>query len=144
MQGRGDSEGGGGGSPRPLRRGLLARLSSGGQRVAELESIVAHLHELLNTRVGESLSAPDFGIVDFADLVHNFPEATQVLQQSIRATVMKYEPRLRSVSVTPVPSQDPLSLAFEISGRLASGAHRGPFRVRTELSSSGKMQVSGR
>ena len=115
MQGRGDSEGGGGGSPRPLRRGRLARLSSGGQRVAELESIVAHLHELLNTRVGESLSAPDFGIVDFADLVHNFPEATQVLQQSIRATVMKYEPRLRSVSVTPVPSQDPLSLAFELS-----------------------------
>jgi len=127
-----------------LRRGLLARLSSGGQRVAELESIVAHLHELLNTRVGESLSAPDFGIVDFADLVHNFPEATQVLQQSIRATIMKYEPRLRSVSVTPMPSQDTLSLAFEISGRLASGAHRGPFRVRTELSSTGKMQVSGR
>jgi type VI secretion system protein len=126
------------------RRGLLARLSSGGQRVAELESIVAHLQELLNTRVGESLSAPDFGIVDFADLVHNFPEATQVLQQSIRATIMKYEPRLRSVSVTPVPSNDPLSLAFEISGRLASGTHRGPFRVRTELNSTGKMQVSGR
>jgi len=141
MQGR---DSGGGGGSRVLRRGLLARLSSGGQRVAELESIVAHLHELLNTRVGESLSAPDFGIVDFADLVHNFPEATQVLQQSIRATIMKYEPRLRSVSVTPMPSQDTLSLAFEISGRLASGAHRGPFRVRTELSSTGKMQVSGR
>jgi len=143
MQGR-DSESGSSSGSRAPRRGLLARLSSGGQRIAELESIVAHLQELLNTRVGESLSAPDFGIVDFADLVHNFPEATQVLQQSIRATIMKYEPRLRSVSVTPVPSNDPLSLAFEISGRLASGTHRGPFRVRTELNSTGKMQVSGR
>ena len=133
-----------GSGPRAPRRGLLARLSSGGQRIGELESIVAHLQDLLNTRAGESLSASDFGIVDFADVVHNFPEATQVLQQSIRATIMKYEPRLRSVSVTPVPSQDPLSLAFEISGRLASGTHRGPFRVRTELNSSGKMQVSGR
>ena len=119
MQGR-DSEGGSSSGSRAPRRGLLARLSSGGQRIAELESIVAHLQELLNTRIGESLSAPDFGIVDFADLVHNFPEATQV------------------------PSNDPLSLAFEISGRMASGTHRGPFRVRTELNSSGKMQVSGR
>lgn len=127
-----------------MRRGLLARLSSGGQRVSEVESIVAHIHELLNTRVGESLAAPDLGIIDFADLVHNFPEATQVLQQSIRATIMKYEPRLRSVSVTPTPSNDPLSLAFEISGRLASGTQRGPFRLRTELTSTGKMQISGR
>ena len=70
--------------------------------------------------------------------------ATVVLQQSIRATIMKHEPRLRSVAVTPVQSQDPLALAFEIFGRLASGAHRGPFRVRTELTSTGKMQVSGR
>lgn len=127
-----------------MRRGLLARLSSGGQRVSEVESIVAHIHELLNTRIGESLAAPDLGIIDFADLVHNFPEATQVLQQSIRATIMKYEPRLRSVSVTPTPSNDPLSLAFEISGRLASGTQRGPFRLRTELTSTGKMQISGR
>jgi type VI secretion system protein len=143
MQGRGDGEETGQGQ-RVLRRGLLARLSSGGQRIGEVESIVAHVHELLNTRVGESLAAPDLGIVDFADLVHNFPEAMQVLQQSIRATIMKYEPRLRSVSVTPMTSQDPLSLAFEISGRLASGSQRGPFRLRTELTSSGKMQISGR
>lgn len=141
IQGSGSSEGSG---VRVMRRGLLARLSSGGQKIAEIESIITHLYDLLNTRVGEALCAPDFGIVDFADLVHNFPEATQVLQQSIRATIMKYEPRLRSVAVTPVQSQDPLALAFEISGRLASGAHRGPFRVRTELTSTGKMQVSGR
>ncbi len=139
------SEGGGGGmSGRVPRRGLFARLSTGGQRLTELESIIANVHELLNTRVGEALATPDFGIVDFADIVHNFPEAMQVLQQSIRATIMKYEPRLRSVSVTPLTSQDPLSLAFEISGRLTSGLHRGPFRVRTEMTASGKMQVSGR
>jgi len=143
MAGRSDGEDSGQSSP-TMRRGLLARLSSGGQRVSEVESIIAHVYELLNTRVGESLAAPDLGIIDFADLVHNFPEATQVLQQSIRTTIMKYEPRLRSVSVTPTPSNDPLSLAFEISGRLASGSQRGPFRLRTELTSTGKMQISGR
>ena len=111
---------------------------------ADPKSIVAHLNDLLNTRMGESLSASDFGIVDFADVVHNFPEATQVLQQSIRATILKYEPRLRNVSVHPVASPDTLMIAFEISARLASGAQRGVFRVRTELTPSGKMQVSGR
>ncbi len=132
------------GNGRVGNRGLLARLSSGGQRLGELESIVAHLQELLNTRIGESLSAPDFGIVDFADVVHNFPEATQVLQQSIRATILKYEPRLRNVSVHPAPSSDSLMVAFEISARLASGQQRGVFRVRTELTPSGQMVVSGR
>lgn len=132
------------GNGRVGNRGLLARLSSGGQRLGELESIVAHLQELLNTRIGESLSAPDFGIVDFADVVHNFPEATQVLQQSIRATILKYEPRLRNVSVHPAASSDSLMVAFEISARLASGQQRGVFRVRTELTPSGQMVVSGR
>jgi len=131
------------GDGRVLRRGLLARLSSGGQKVGELESIVANLHQLLNTRVGEALAAHDLGIIDFADVVHSFPEATQVLQQSIRATIIKYEPRLRSVAVHPVQGNDPLSLAFEISARMASGAQRGNFRVRTELMATGRMKVSG-
>lgn len=131
------------GDGRILKRGLLARLSSGGQRIGELESIIANLHQLLNTRVGEALAAYDLGIIDFADVVHNFPEATQVLQQSIRSTIIKYEPRLRSVAVHPVQGNDPLSLAFEISARMASGAQRGNFRLRTELQATGRMKVSG-
>ena len=75
--------------------------------------------------------------------MHSFPEATQVLQQSIRATIIKYEPRLRSVAVHPVQGNDPLSLAFEISARMASGSSRGNFRVRTELMATGRMKVSG-
>ena len=79
MPGRSDGEDSGQTS-HVMRRGLLARLSSGGQRIGEVESIVAHVHDLLNTRIGEALAAADLGIVDFADLVHNFPEATQVLR----------------------------------------------------------------
>jgi type VI secretion system protein len=131
------------GENRALRRGLLARLASGGQRISEAESIVANLHQLLNTRVGEALAASDLGIIDFADVVHSFPEATQVLLQSIRATIIKYEPRLRGVSVHPVQSSDPLSLSFEISARMASGNARGNFRLRTELMATGRMKVSG-
>lgn len=123
-------------------RGLLGRLAQPGGRPDELESIVAHLHLLLNTRVGEALCAADFGVVDFADVVHNFPAATQALQQSIRATIMQYEPRLRNVVVQAATSADTLTLAFEISARLRSGPEQ--VRLRTEMMASGRVQVSRR
>lgn len=125
--------------PRALRspaRGLYRRLA-GGARRSEHESVLAHLQALLNSHLGESLSAPGLGILDFADIVHGFPASTQVLSHSIRTTIIQHEPRLRSVTVTPTHSDDPLALAFEISGKLAGDDRRGPLRVRTELSASG-------
>jgi len=126
---------------RPRRpRGLLTRLTRAGERPDELESIVAHLHLLLNTRVGEALCAADFGVIDFADVVHSFPAATQALQQSIRATILQYEPRLRNVVVQPVTSADTLTLAFEISARLRKQTQS--VRLWTEMTASGRIQVS--
>lgn len=125
-----------------VRRGLLARLARGGERLDELESIVANLRLLLNTRAGEALCAADFGVLDFADVVHNFPAATQALQQSIRATILQYEPRLQHVVVQPVSSDDALTLAFEISARLRSKPRQ--VRLWTEMTASGQIQVSRR
>ena len=48
----------------------------------------------------------------------NMPEAIGAIQQSIRATILKYEPRLKNVSVRFVPSEDPLSVRFEVVARL--------------------------
>jgi type VI secretion system protein len=118
-------------------RGLYRRLL-GGPRRGDQESVLAHLQVLLNSHLGESLSAPGLGILDFADIVHGFPASTQVLSHSIRATILQHEPRLRSVTVTPTHSDDPLALAFEISGRLVGDDQRGPLRVRTELSAGGR------
>ncbi len=130
-------------SHRSPGRGLYRRLAGGGGRLREQESVIAHLQALLNTHVGESMSAPGFGIIDFADIVHGFPASTQVLLHSIRATILQFEPRLRSVAVSPVQSDDPLALAFVISAPFVGGGRRGPVRVRTELSASGRFHVQG-
>lgn len=124
-------------------RGLLGRLA-GRQtgRRSERDAILAHLQALLNTRAGESVSAPEFGVVDFADVVHNFPASMQVLVHSIRATLLRYEPRLRAVTIQPVGGDDPLTLAFEISARFSEEG-REALRLRTELSPSGRFNVSG-
>lgn len=124
-------------------RGLLSRLSSAdpSRPVDEVQSILGNLRALLNTREGDSPAAPDFGVVDLCDLIHNFPDSTQYMQRSIRDTITRYEPRLRNVRVRAMPSDDPLKLVFEVSARLATERGRGLVRVRTEVSASGRVAV---
>jgi type VI secretion system protein len=126
-----------------VARGLLGRLSSTdpSRPVDEVQSILGNLRALLNTREGDSPAAPDFGVLDLSDLVHNFPDATQYVQRSIRDTIAKYEPRLQNVRVRQVPSEDPLKLVFEVSARLANDRRRGLVRVRTEVNAAGRIAV---
>lgn len=136
------ASGGDGRVPRAPARGLYRRLTAGSGRRSEQEAVVAHLQAILNTHIGESLSSSELGIIDFADVVHNFPASAQALLHSIRATILQYEPRLRTLTILPAASNDPLALAFEISARYVD-EHRGPLRLRTELSVSGRFHVQG-
>lgn len=124
-------------------RGLLSRLGdeAGTSRHARdvQASIAEHLQVMLNTRSGEAAAAGDFGVVDFTELMHRFPSAVQALQQSIRATVLRYEPRLRAVSVRHVPDEDPLTVRFDITGQLGEGA--GLVRLSTVMTPGGKFDV---
>lgn len=124
-------------------RGLLSRLASAdpSRPVDEVHSIVGNLRAILNTRLGDSMAAKGFGVVDFVDLVHQFPSAAQTIQRSIRSTVAEFEPRLRNVRVRVVDNGDPLSLAFEVSARLVGDKRRGLVRVRTEMSQGGRVKV---
>lgn len=108
----------------------------------EVESIIEHLRDLLNTRQGEAVTVPDFGVVDFTDLVHNFPDAIQLLQRSIRATILQYEPRLKNVVVQHVRDEnDLLVLKFQISAQVASKTGRGAVRFETQLRAGGHVTV---
>lgn len=121
-------------------RGLLSRLSTGARSNDTISSVVDHLRDMLNTPQGESLTVPDYGLIDFADVCHNMPEAIGAIQQSIRATILKYEPRLRNVSVRFVPSEDPLQVRFEVVARLAD-SRRSVVRLRTAMNTGGHMTV---
>jgi len=126
-------------------RGLLSRIESEeGTSTRDVDvstSIVEHLRVLLNTRKGDSVTVPNFGVVDFTDLVHSFPSAVQTLQATIRATVLEYEPRLRNISVRHVPDEDPLVLRFEITAQPADRNARGVLRFRTQMTPGGKVEV---
>jgi type VI secretion system protein len=102
---------------------------------------VEHLRDLLNTRQGEAVTVPDFGVIDFTDLVHNFPDAIQLLQRSIRATILQYEPRLKNVVVQHVRDEDVLVLKFQISAQVATRTGRGGVRFETQLRAGGQVTV---
>jgi type VI secretion system protein len=126
-------------------RGLLSRIDSeegtSSRSLDASTSIVEHLRVLLNTRKGDSVTVPNFGVVDFTDLVHSFPSAVQTLQATIRATVLEFEPRLRNISVRHVPDDDPLVVRFEITAQPADRSARGVLRFRTQMSPGGKVEV---
>lgn len=124
-------------------RGLLFRIASSSpiREVDDVESIIEHLRALLNTRQGEAATVPDFGVIDLSDLLHSFPEATQILQRSIRATILQYEPRLKNVSVRHILGEDPLVLNFEIVAQLAKKGARGVVRFHTHVNPGGKVDV---
>lgn len=126
-------------------RGLLSRIASNDitrtRTENDVESIIEHLRGLLNTRQGECPAAMDFGVVDFTDLMHTFPEAIQTLQRSIRATILQYEPRLKNVIVQHVRDDEVLVLKFQITAQLASKTSKGAVRLETQLRAGGQISV---
>ena len=121
-------------------RGLLGRLGTGQRRGDPLSAIIVHLSDLLNSHQGHSCTVPEFGVLDFNDVVHNMPDAVRHLQQSIRATIVEHESRLQNVSVRFVPAEDPLTLQFEILARLSSD-RQSLVRMRTRVRPGGRFVV---
>jgi type VI secretion system protein len=120
-------------------RALLSRIAGVGP-VDEVESIVAHVRVLLNTRLGEAPCAPTLGVPDFADLVHAMPGGIPQLAAAMRSTLLEHEPRLRSVAVRALPGDGELLLRFEI---VAHRAAAGPaLKLFTSLSPGGRFHVS--
>ncbi len=112
-------------------RGLLVRL----QGLPEddlLVAVLTNLRLLFNTRPGDSPAAPDFGVPDLADLLHQFPAASAALQHGLRAAIVRHEPRLRAVQVRPGNEH-----SLEIHAQLAGVS----LRLRAELTPSGRIDL---
>ncbi|SEL28399.1 type VI secretion system protein [Stigmatella aurantiaca] len=128
-------------------RGLLTRLASSNQgalapRGNPVGGIAEHLRVLLNTRKGEAPSAPNFGIMDFNDIIHLFPAAIPRMQQSIRAAIQEFEPRLKNVVVLQVPDENqPTALRFDIVAQLNLKDARGTVHFHTEFHPGGRVDL---
>lgn len=123
-----------------MTRGILGRLKTGQRQVNDVESIIAHLAVLLNTHNGDSGTAMDFGVPDFTDALHDMPNQTSSFLDTIRQVILRYEPRLRNVTVRLAPRENPLELNFEISARL-NDANRTLLRFQSTVGPGGHFKV---
>ncbi len=133
-------------------RSLLERLrdpkADEGRRASDdldaLEaSILAHLRRMLNSRQGHALVALDYGMPDLSEALRTYPSSLSTVEQAVRASIEKYEPRLRDVSVRFVDSdEDILTLSFEIRGRLARDRQLG-LQVTTRIGPDGGIELVG-
>jgi type VI secretion system protein len=128
---------------------LLARLRAPerGLGVAGAEedlraSVLEHLRNMCSTRRGSMRSRPDYGLPDIGELVHSFPEALNKIRDALVHTIEKYEPRLKNVRVTHVPSSSvELMVRFEIRATLADSPRSAPVRFETQMTASRTIDV---
>lgn len=109
-----------------------------------VESILQHLRNLLNTKQGNTLIQPDYGVPDFNDYVYSFPDAIYQIQRSICESIKKFEPRLTNVNVNYIENpDDPLSLRFEITAQLQTSKDKPSIKFQTIMDASGQVEIKG-
>ena len=106
------------------------------------DSVLSHLVSMCRTRQGTMLTAPDFGICDVTELVHEFPDAIAKLAKAIRNTIENYEPRLANVVVRHVSSdKTDLTVHFEVMATIVVDKQRTPVKFETSLDVSRKLTI---
>jgi type VI secretion system protein len=107
-----------------------------------IDSVLAHLQRILNTRQGNVPIAEDYGVPDFTTLLQGYPHSLQDFERSIRESIQKYEPRLKAIRVSFLPDEeDPLSIRFQILGKLATGDHEDPVHFESTVGSDGRISI---
>lgn len=113
-----------------------------------MESVRIHLAQLLNARHGMSEALPDYGLPALTDLTIGSADYLPAVQDAIKQTIEKYEPRLRRIEVKPIfegddEKEDKRKLYFAVKAVLISqsGEHR--VYYETAVTRNGGFGVSG-
>jgi type VI secretion system protein len=107
-------------------------------------SVLENLRHLCQTRFGSSTCSPDFGLPDISESLHSFPKTIALLAQALSSAIKKYEPRLKNVRVTHVPSRDAeLVLRYEVIAELMDpSGKKSPVAFETRIDASRRISVT--
>jgi type VI secretion system protein len=64
-----------------------------------LRSIKLNITRLLNTRLGESLSAPELGLTDFNDTALGSRDLAMQIQKAVKECIKRFEPRIADMDI---------------------------------------------
>ncbi|CNI58412.1 type VI secretion system baseplate subunit TssE [Yersinia pekkanenii] len=81
-------------------------------------SVLDNMQRILNCRAGTLSHLPDYGLPDMSEILQGLPGTAHSLLTTLSATLLKYEPRLKSLQVILLPQTAPGHLEYAIEAEL--------------------------
>lgn len=108
-------------------------------RKLEILSIQENVKRILNTRAGALKHLPDFGLPDLTNIFQSLPASAHLLKQQMEATLLSYEPRIRSIDIDVSGVVDPgMKLTYVMTCHLRKA---GLVQFGTYFEPTGRMRV---
>ncbi len=81
-------------------------------------SVLDNMQRILNCRAGTLSHLPDYGLPDMSKILQGLPGTAHSLLTTLSTTLLKYEPRLKSLQVILLPQTMPGHLEYAIDAEL--------------------------
>ncbi|WP_175948446.1 type VI secretion system baseplate subunit TssE [Burkholderia pyrrocinia] len=78
-------------------------------------SVQDNVQRILNSRRNGLAHLPDYGLDDLSEIYRHLPSSAHKLRHAIEATLLKYEPRLKSVDIVIEDTEPGMLLSFTMS-----------------------------
>ncbi|MFZ1873989.1 type VI secretion system baseplate subunit TssE [Serratia sp. D1N4] len=101
-------------------------------------SVLDNMQRILNCRAGTLSHLPDYGLPDMSKILQGMPGTAHTLMTTLSHTLLKYEPRLKSIRVILLPETQPGHLNYAIDAELKGV---GLVRYGTEFAPEGRVLV---
>ena len=131
--------------PRPSLYEMLTGHFTGGlalNRVSEenqvILSVLDNMQRILNCRAGTLSHLPDYGLPDMTKILQGMPGTAHELMGTLSAVLLKYEPRLKKITVVLLEQKVPGELRYAIDAELKG---IGLVRYGTEFMPEGRVLI---
>jgi type VI secretion system protein len=81
-------------------------------------SVLDNMQRILNCRAGTISHLPDYGLPDMSKILQGMPGTAHSLLTTLSDTLLKYEPRLKSLNVVLLAQSTPGHLEYGIDAEL--------------------------
>ena len=105
---------------------------------------MSYLRQIMNSKQGNALTAPDFGVPDFTNMsTHEGNDSVMEIERAITETITNYEPRLTRVKVTNATEGAQATLVqFKIEASVIADGKTIPVVFETILTPNGRIEIN--
>jgi len=102
-------------------------------------SVQDNIQRILNSRRHSLAHLPDYGLGDLSLIYSQLPSSAHILTQEIETTLLKYEPRLKSIEISIDETEPGMLFSFTMSCHLQRA---GLVRFGTHFAPDGRTRLT--